>query len=116
MIHYRNTAVTSTAVQIAAADANGYTLTGYNMINSANTTDVYVKFYDALAANVTVGTTTPVMTRMIPAGGAIIEEANSKSEIYTFTTGITIAVVTGLADSSTTAPSSAIHICIDYQN
>jgi hypothetical protein len=65
--------------------------------------DVSVKLYNATTANVTVGTTTPVMTLTIPAGAA----ANAFSEIgIAFGTAITAAAVTEIADNGTTAPAA----------
>lgn len=65
--------------------------------------EVYVKFYNATAANVTVGTTTPVFTLGIPAGAA----ANVFSEIgIAFSTAITVAATTGIAVADATAPAA----------
>jgi hypothetical protein len=65
--------------------------------------EVYVKFYNATAANVTVGTTTPVLTIPIPAGAA----ANVFSSIgVAFGTAITVAATTGVADNDTGAPAA----------
>lgn len=61
----------------------------------------YFKLYNATAANVTVGSTTPVMTIGLPAGAS----ANVMSPIgILFTTAISAACVTGVADSSAVAP------------
>lgn len=65
--------------------------------------EVYVKLYNATAASVTVGSTTPVMTIPIPAGsGANVEFTNG----ITFSTAITAAATTGVADSDTAAPAA----------
>jgi hypothetical protein len=65
--------------------------------------EVYVKFYNATAANVTVGTTTPVLTIPVPAGAA----ANVFSSIgVAFGTAITVAATTAVADNDTTAPAA----------
>ena len=75
---------------------------GYYIYNKAATA-IYVKFYNATAANVTVGTTTPVLTIGIPAGsGANVEWTNG----IAFSTAITIAATTGVADNDTTAPAA----------
>lgn len=116
MIQYRNTALTNTDVQVAVAPAYGLKLTGFNVINTANTADTYLKFYDALSANVTVGTTTPVMVLHIPGGGSIVELARANAEHYIFTTAMTIAAVTTLADSGSTAPTTAIYVELYYSN
>jgi len=63
----------------------------------------YVKWYNATAANVTVGTTTPVATWAIPFGSAAIGCTEQGIE---FTTAITVAATTGVADNDTGAPSA----------
>ena len=73
---------------------------GWYLFN-AHTATLYVKFYNATAANVTVGTTTPVLTIPVPAGSA----ANVFSEIgIAFGTAITAAATTAVADNDTGAP------------
>lgn len=61
----------------------------------------YVKFYNATAANTTVGTTTPILTLPLPA-----QSAANVSLPYgiTFATALSIAATTGLADNDTGAP------------
>lgn len=110
MIPYRNTALSSTDVQAQVASAAGLYIRGFNIINP-NPTDVYVKFYDALATDVTVGTTTPILTLFVPSG-TVFEPYRKDNVIAFFSTACTLACVTGLADSNTTAPSTAIHILI----
>jgi hypothetical protein len=67
----------------------------------------YLKFYNATAANVTVGTTTPVLTIPIPTPGS----ANGAgftlpipAQGVAFSTAITVAATTALADNDTGAP------------
>ena len=115
MIRYRNTALSSTDVQAVVCGTGGFNIRGFNIINP-NSSDVYVKFYDALAANVTVGTTTPILTLLVPANGSVFEPFESQKVVAFFNTAITLAAVTGLADSSTTAPSTAIHVSIQYSS
>ncbi len=75
---------------------------GWYIFNAAAST-TYVKFYNATAANVTVGATTPVLTLPVPAGSA----ANVFSEIgVAFGTAITVAATTGVADADTGAPAA----------
>lgn len=70
-------------------------------IFNASSTDLFVKIYNATAASVTVGTTTPVLTIPLPPGGASnIEFSNGVA----FSTAITAACTTGVADSDTGAP------------
>lgn len=77
-------------------------------ISAFNTTDapLYLKFYNATAANVTVGTTTPVLTFVVP-GNADSDGAGFvwNNDIgLTFGTAISAAVTTGVADNDTGAP------------
>jgi hypothetical protein len=67
---------------------------------------LYLKFYNLTAANTTVGTSTPVLTFVVPANadsdgaGFIIE----KTYGWTFDTAISVAATTGIADNDTGAP------------
>ena len=58
-----------------------------------------VKFYDGLAADVVVGTDTPVLTIPMAAGAG-----ETWAVPLGFETGITVAAVTGVLDNSTGAP------------
>lgn len=66
----------------------------------------YLKFYNATAASVSVGTTTPVLTFPIPTQG----DTNGTGFVLTipmgipFATAISVACTTGLADADTGAP------------
>lgn len=67
----------------------------------------YLKFYNATAANVTVGTTTPVLTFPIPTNG----DTNGTGFNFhfgdagqQFDTAICVAATTGFADNDTGAP------------
>jgi hypothetical protein len=75
---------------------------GYDFFNRA-TSIRYIKFYNATAANVTVGTTTPVITIPVQAG-------SSKNVWYgqgiPFSTAICVAATTAVADSDTGAPAA----------
>lgn len=87
-------------------------LAAWNLINP-NASAVYVKFYNASLASTTVGTTTPFHTLMVPASGSVVFQSPTNS-FKQFSTAITIACVTGLADNDTTAPSTAIRADIGY--
>jgi len=77
---------------------------GWQWVNRT-TAPLYVKFYNALAANVTVGTTTPVMTIELTADASDHIAANALGAMgIEFTTAITVACTTGLADNDTGAP------------
>lgn len=105
---YRDTALTNVPVGIASSGITHIQLTGWNIINP-NTSDVYVKFYDASSGTVTVGSTTVVKTLLIPANSTVYQEHNKDNTQYSFIGGMSFACVTGLADSSTTAPTTAIY-------
>lgn len=79
---------------------------------------LYLKFYNATAANVTVGTTTPVLTFPIPSQGDTNGAGFTVSipQGLAFGTAITVACTTGLADSDTGAPgANACVINLGYQ-
>jgi len=80
--------------------------TVYGMwVNNTATATRFVKFYDATAANVVVGTTTPVITIGIP-GNTSDDVSGSFGGGYgiTFATAITVAATTGVADADVGAP------------
>jgi hypothetical protein len=68
----------------------------------------YVKLYNATAANVTVGTTTPIDTIVVPAAGsadlATVLTENFGGLGLTFDTALSLAATTGFADNDTGAP------------
>lgn len=69
---------------------------------------LYLKFYNATVANVTVGTTAPVLSFPVPTLG----DTNGAGFCLsiptgiTFSTAITVACTTGLANSDTGAPAA----------
>lgn len=77
---------------------------GWNITNR-HTATLYVKFYNDTAANVEVGTTTPLFTLAIPGNAS---DATMLSMMGThgiaFDTAITWAATTGFADNDTGAP------------
>jgi hypothetical protein len=74
----------------------------YYLFNAASSTRFF-KFYNATAASVTVGSTTPVLTIAVPAGSG----ANAPTEhMLAFGTAITAACTTGVADADTGAPAA----------
>lgn len=76
------------------------------MTNFATSTR-YVKIYNDTAANVTVGTTTPIDTIVLPAassGDACVVTENFGGKGLTFDTALTLAATTALADNDTGAP------------
>lgn len=89
-----------------AVKASAGKLMALHVINLANAKR-YLKVYNATTANVTVGTTTPVLSFPIPTMG----DTNGAGFTFPipscgiqFDTAITIAATTGLADNDTGAP------------
>lgn len=79
----------------------------------SNTTasTIWLKFYNATAAAVTVGTTTPVITLGLPGNSSdTISGVFSSTMGIAFDTAITVAATTGVADNDTGAP--AANACI----
>jgi len=106
---YRDTALTNTAVTAY----NGVSeLRGWNITNP-NSSEVYVKFYDT-TSTVTVGTTAIVKTLYIPANGTVYLEFRKDSAEISFQSALKLACVTTLADSGSTAPSTAVYCEIFY--
>jgi hypothetical protein len=86
--------------------ASAGTVYGVWFSNTATATR-FLKFYNATAANVTVGTTTPVLTLALP--GNTTDDISGVFSIpqgIAFSTAITVAATTGLADNNTGAPAA----------
>ena len=79
----------------------------YKLRITNRTTSVrYVKLYNATAANVTVGSTTPIDTIPVPANASdytVLTESFGGLGL-TFDTALSIAATTGFADNDTGAP------------
>lgn len=85
--------------------ASAGTIYGMWVTNTATTTR-WVKFYNATAANTTVGTTTPIITIGVP-GNATDDIAGSFGPGgigIAFGTALSVAATTGVADADTGAP------------
>lgn len=77
-------------------------------LTNRTTSARYVKLYNATAANVTVGSTTPIDTIVVP-GGTSADLCTVVTETFgtkglTFSTALSMAATTGLADNDTGAP------------
>ena len=100
---YKNIDVDESEDQVSAVACTLYTLHAMNM----KATVLYLKLYDALAANVTVGTTVPDMTFPLPTPGSTNGQGFCLSfgtQGAAFTTALTIACTTGVADNDAGAP------------
>lgn len=99
---YKNIDVDETEDEVKATAGQVYWIHAMNM----KATPLYLKIYNATAANVTVGTTVPALTFPVPSQGStngagfVLAIPNG----IAFSTAITIAATTGIADNDTGAP------------
>jgi|SRR5687768_4694935 hypothetical protein len=104
---YRNTNLLATDVEVKPVPGKVY----WVEIHNTNAAVEFVHFYDALAANVTVGTTTPVFSLGVAASGQrYIMPADFP--IHEFGTAITIAAST--TATGNTAPGTGLVVHIGY--
>lgn len=110
---FRSLDIDETEEEIKATAGQVYGWYIFNAVASVR----YVKFYNATAANVTVGTTTPVLTLPVPTSstngvGFVFNSAMG----ITFDTAITVACTTALADNDATAPgANDVQIVVLYK-
>tara|TARA_R110000824_G_scaffold276694_1_gene465112 strand:+ start:702 stop:1070 length:369 start_codon:yes stop_codon:yes gene_type:complete len=101
---WTDTAASSTAVEASSSSLNIHQV---RIVNSANTTKLYLKIYNVVADSVTVGTTSP---------DAILPVEASSTVEYIFdpqialATALSYAVVTAPGTAGTSAPSTAITV------
>lgn len=99
---YKNLDVDETEDEVKGTAGQIYWIQAINLANAKR----YLKIYNATAASVTVGTTTPVLTLPLPTqgdtngAGFVLNVPNG----IAFSTAITIAATTGFADNDTGAP------------
>ena len=105
---FRSIDIDESEEEIKASAGQIYWIHAMNLTASV----LYLKFYNATAANVTVGTTTPVMTFPIATqattsgAGFVLAIPNG----IVFGTAISVACTTGVADADTGAP--AANACV----
>ena len=113
MIPYFNSALDATVV---GAVTKRCRLKGMQIDNSANGANSYVQFFDLAAASVTIGTTTPYFSMLIPQGGGYdlwIGGSQLGSDGIEFATGIAIAATTTATGS--TAPGSGLVVNLFWE-
>lgn len=103
---YRNAALKATKQVVSSAKSRVYGLHVWNQ----DTSDTYLQFYDALTAGVTVGTTTPTLTLVVPASSGIDKDTTIPWE---FNTGIVVAATTTVGGS--TNPTNGLLINLFYK-
>jgi len=104
---YRNASLNATAAAIKASGGQVY---GFHIDNTANASKTYVHFYNKLVGNVTVGTTTPDVTLVVPASGGVDYPIGQFG--IGFDVGITIAATTTVGGN--TNPGTAILVNVFY--
>jgi hypothetical protein len=99
---FRSLDIDETEEEVKATAGQLFSIHAMNTTNAA----LYLKFYNATAANVSVGSTTPVLTFIVPGNndtdGAGFVWNNDIG--FAFGTAITVACTTALADADTGAP------------
>lgn len=105
---FRDVALSNTDVTVKASAGRVYS---WYFKNPHATDTAWVHFYNALIANVTVGSTVPVWSVEVPAGGTNEFEFTVP---MTFATGITIAATTSPVHTVSTAPTTALQAFVGY--
>ena len=104
---YRNPALDEVPKVVTSAATTMY---AWKLINP-NEETVYLKLYNSAAP--TVGTTAPLTIIPVPAGDGTNPGIYEKSDLEPyrrFSSALSVAVVTGLADSDTTAPTVPVYL------
>jgi hypothetical protein len=102
MTIFRSIDIDETEEEIKASAGQVFSITAFNRTAAP----LYLKFYNATAANTTVGTTTPVLTFLVPANA----DSDGAGFVwnhpigFAFDTAITVACTTAVADADTGAP------------
>lgn len=102
--HYYNGGLAQTKQTVFTGQGNLY---GFELENNSSSDDVFIQFFDKLAANVTVGSTTPDMTFRVPAGANFGKDVQDMVVKY-FKLGCVIACTSTRTGGS--APSSSMSL------
>lgn len=93
--------------------AGNYVLVGWN-IATKGTTNAYLKLFNAAATtDVTLGTTAPIRTLVIPASGTALLSNEDEFQVA-FPLGMVYAVTGDLLDTDTSSPAGACMVEILY--
>jgi len=105
---FRNSAVTSAVtVQSTTTDVYGYYL--YN----PNASMCSLDFFNATSANVTLGTTVPILSFPVPATSAV-HFFVTRTSVAHFQTALSVAAVTAAGGGTTCSTGMVVNL--DYQN
>lgn len=102
---YFNAALLATPVQVVSGVRRLHTFHIYN----PNASVAFVQFFNTLAAGVTIGTTTPVQSYAIPAGGVLEDQFVVP---HNWSTAITVAATTTATGS--TAPGTGLVVNLGH--
>jgi hypothetical protein len=108
MTIFRSIDIDESEEEVKATAGQVFSISAFNL----TTAPLYLKFYNLTAANTTVGSSTPVLTFVVP-GNADSDGAGFvwNNEIgFAFSTAISVAATTGVADADTGAP--AANACV----
>jgi hypothetical protein len=108
MTIFRSIDIDESEEEVKATAGQVFSISAFNL----TTAPLYLKFYNLTAANTTVGSSTPVLTFVVP-GNADSDGAGFvwNNEIgFAFSTAISVAATTGIADADTGAP--AANACV----
>lgn len=83
---------------------------GYSFYNPISATVAFVQVFKVTAASVTLGTTVPYFTVVVPSGAVA---ARSFQTPVGFASGI--AIVAAASTSGSTAPPGQVNVTVDYQ-
>jgi hypothetical protein len=106
---YSNVAVTNTKIDVVAVGSQKKkVIVAFECFNTDATNQIFIQFFDALAANVTLGTTVPTFVLAIPSKGAIFGRCAG----ILFGTAICIAATS--TANGLTAPATAQIVQFEY--
>ena len=109
--YYFNNALLATATAVAAREGTIY----FIEVSNPTTDDVYLQLFDVAAADVTLGTTTPTLALLVPAGTSTTDRGAMDKmfpEGLYFGTSITAAITT--TATGNTAPGTGATVNIGY--
>lgn len=105
--HFYDVDVPHTAVLVSGQRTG---LFGYKIENN-HSAAIYVSFYDAATAGaVTVGTTSPVFTVMVPANDGVVLPPRSDSRLKDFLLGVVISASTSRNGTADVAADPTVEI------
>ena len=101
---WTDNAASSTAVQVSSGSIDVHQI---RIVNTANSTKLYLKLYNIALASTTVGTTDPMAIFPVEASSSVEYAFDPSLE---FGTALNYAVVTTGGTAGTSAPSTAITV------